>query len=125
MRPSPWSLTLLMLVLGVSLAYFARQPGMVTPPTTYISAGALILGGVVLAVHRPVGLRVALIAALLTVALSLASFVVRRELVPTPPITLLMGLLVTARVLLARSIEKRDRERRGSAPANVPGDDPL
>lgn len=114
-----------MLVLGVSLAYFARQPGMVTPPATYVSAGALILGAAVLAVHRPVGLKVALIAALLTVSLSVASFVVRRELVPTPPITLLMGLLVTARVLLARSIENRDRERRRSIPSNFSGDDPL
>jgi hypothetical protein len=79
----------------------------------------------VLAVHRPVGLRVALVAALLPIVLSLASFVVRRELVPTPPITLLMGLLVTARVLLARSIENRDRERRSSASSHVPGDEPL
>jgi FtsH-binding integral membrane protein len=124
MRPSPWSLSLLMLILGVSLAYFARQSGIATPPATYISAGALIVGGVVLVVHRPVGLRVALIAALLTVALSLASFVMRRELVPTPPITLLMGLLVTARVLLARSIENRNRERRDLT-STSPTDEPL
>lgn len=124
MRPSPWSLSLLMLLLGVSIAYFARQPGVVTPPATYITAGALIVGGVVLAVHRPWGLRVALVAALLTVVLSLASFAVRRELVSTPPITLLMGLLVTARVLLARSIEKRDRERHRAAATTFPGDEP-
>jgi uncharacterized membrane protein (UPF0136 family) len=124
MRPSPWSLSLLMLILGVSLAYFARQSGIATPPATYISAGALIVGGVVLAVHRPLGLRLALIAALLTVVLSLASFVMRRELVPTPPITLLMGLLVTARVLLARSIENRNRERRDLT-STSPTDEPL
>jgi hypothetical protein len=130
MRPSPWSLSLLMLVLGVSLAYFGRQSGQVTPPATYVTAGALIVGSVVLAVHRPLGLRVALIAALLPIVFSVASFVVHRDLVPTPQATLLLGLLVTVRVLLARSFEKRDREKRDreqrSSPSSAfPGNEPL
>jgi uncharacterized membrane protein (UPF0136 family) len=119
-----------MLVLGVSLAYFGRQSSTVTHSATYVTAGALIVGSIVLAVHRPLGLRMALIAALLPLIFSVASFVVHRDLVPTPQATLLLGLLVTARVLLARSFEKRDhekrdRERHGSPSSVFPGDEPL
>ena len=100
-----------MIVLGVSLGYFARQSGFHAPPTTWVVSGALIGAGLLVLVRRPFATWIALGAGLLTVAVSLASFPAHRELVPTPPITALMGILVTARVLLARSLEARHKQR--------------
>ena len=47
MRASPWSLSLLMVILGVMLFYFARQEELVAhtsiPLPTYLSSAALLL----------------------------------------------------------------------------------
>ena len=111
MRASPWSLALLMIVLGVSLGYFARQQGFDATPTTYVVAGSLIGAGLLTLLSRPFAMWLALAAGLLTIGASVASYPLHRDLVPTPPITALMGLLVTARVLLARGLERRARDR--------------
>src|SRR5262245_24162464 len=109
MRSSPWSLAVLMLFLGVVLVYFGRQAGPV-PPTTWVAGGALVGGGLLVLARVKHAYWAALGAGIVVLGLSVASFVVRRELVPTPIVTVAMGLLVIARVFLARSLERRERE---------------
>lgn len=110
MQASPRSLALLMVLLGIMLIYFSRQSGAVPAPT-YIAAGALCGAGAFLFSQRPIAYWVALGAGLLTFSLAILSALLRRDLVPTPIITGVMGLLVTMRVLLARTFERRLRER--------------
>ena len=113
MRSSPWSLGLLLAVMGVSLIYFSRQPATVQPvmPTTYAVSVVLIVTGLLQFLKRPVMYWFALGAGLLTIAVSGVSFLLRKELVPTPIVTALIGLLVTFRVLLAQSFERREAAR--------------
>ncbi len=107
MRPSPWSIGIVMLAVGAGSVAFAGTHGV--PPTAASIAAAAVLcaGGVAMLVRRRWSFWVALGAALATVALAVVNFVFRREPpigLPLPSIvTLVIGLYLTLRILLAKS----------------------
>lgn len=123
-RPTNWSLSLLLIVLGCSLIAFPQQRADALLATTAIAAAALVGSGLLLFIRRPFTFWVALAAGLLTILLAGASPLLNRQLVPMPWLTAVIGVLVTLRVLLAQSLERRTRERQLASGSDEDAPDP-
>ena len=103
MRPSPWTVGLLMvLVGGMGLSGFG-QPHVLTP-AAYVIAGVLLVGGVTMFLRRPFAFWVAIAAALLLTASGLAAFLHHPQLsMPIHPgISVVVGLYLCLRAVIAR-----------------------
>ena len=111
MRSANWSLAVLLLVFGASLVYFHPQSAEPLPIATYPVAGALVASGVLVLTGRLFALTAALVSGVLTMAVALAALLTKRPLVAMPAITLLIGAMVTLRMLLARSMARSAHER--------------
>ena len=123
MRPSHWSLSVLLIVLGCSLVAFPAQRAQALAPTTFLVSGSLVLAGLALFLRRPFTFWLAIGAGLLAVLMAVVSLVMRRELVPVPWLTLAVGLVVTLRVLLAQSMDRNMRQRMADAAAEQDEED--
>jgi len=110
MRSANWSLAVLLVVFGASLLYFSPQPARTLPIATFGVSGALVGSGVLVLTGRLFAFTAALVSGILTLAVALAALLLKRPLVPMPTITLVIGALVTLRMLLARSQAKHALE---------------
>ena len=124
MRMSQWTLAILLCLFGIMLIYFSRQGDSPPHPLTYICGGLLILAGAAVFLRRSFAYYLALGAGLFTLGVALGSFVVKQELVPTPPVTAVMGLLVSVRVVVSRSFERREERRAAERAARTEGREP-
>lgn len=105
MRPSPWSIGVVMIVLGAGSVVFAGTHGVSPTASSVAAAAALSIGGVALLLRRPLSFWIALAAALVTIGFAAASFLIHREVgLPLPPIvSLVLGIYIFVRVLLVKS----------------------
>jgi len=118
--PSPWSIGLFMLALAV--IGLMPPAGQQRPDTlAAIESAVLATGGVALLLRRPGGLFIALAAGVIAAGFGVAGFVLERNvgLPPHPAISLVAGLYVVVRVLIARTLLRKPPP----AEAPPPGDD--
>jgi hypothetical protein len=96
---------MIMIVLAGGSLLYANSQGVHPGVTAFIAALALSAGGAALFVRRPISFWVALGGTLTNVGLAIASFALHRPLgLPLPPIlSLVFGLYICFRLLLARS----------------------
>jgi hypothetical protein len=123
MRPSPWSIGFVMIVLGGATLLYANSQGIRPTAVGAIVAGALALAGFWLMLRRQGAFAAALIAGGLTAATGVAGFILHHPVgLPLPPIvSLVAGLYVCLRVLIARPGLAPDR-RRAESEAEPPPD---
>jgi hypothetical protein len=112
MRPSPWSIGFVMIVLGGATLLYANSQGIRPTAVGGIVAGVLAVAGFWLMLRRQGAFAAAMIAGGLTAATGVAGFILHHPVgLPLPPIvSLVAGLYVCLRVLIARpalSNEKR------------------
>ncbi|MSP61756.1 MAG: hypothetical protein EXR72_15760 [Myxococcales bacterium] len=108
MRPSLWSIGLFMIVLGGVSLGVAQSHGISPTASSGIAAAGLAIGGLTLILGRPWSVWFALGGGAITVGFALASFILKREVgLPLPPIiSLVAGLYVCVRIVMARSALK-------------------
>lgn len=120
MRPSPWSIGFVMIVLGGVSLLVARSHGISPTATGIAVAASLAVAGFWLMLRWKGAFYAAMAAAGFTSATGVAGFLAHREVgLPLPPIvSVVAGLYVFLRVLIARSGLTRDRVR--AEPAEAP-----
>ena len=103
MRPSPWSVGLIMILMGgIGVSGFGQ--GAPLSPAAYAVSGALVVGGAAMFLRRPFSFYVAITAALLLSASGLAAMLHHPELVlPVhPAISVVVGFYLCLRAVIAR-----------------------
>jgi hypothetical protein len=110
-RPSPWSIGFVMIVLGGASILFASSHGVRPTATGLAVAGMLGVGGFWVMLRWRGAFFGAMAAAGFTAATGVAGFISHREVgLPLPPIvSLVAGLYIALRVLIARPALAPDR----------------
>src|SRR5690349_21467179 len=111
MRPSPWSIGFVMIVLGGATLLYANGQGIRPTAVGGIVAGVLAVAGFWLMLRRRGSFAAAMIAGGLLSATGVAGFIEHRAVgLPLPPIvSLVAGLYICLRVLIARPAITPDR----------------
>lgn len=105
MRASPWSIAIVMLLLGVAALGFPIHHGVRPSAAAIVVALALLIGGGALFTRRREAFFIAIGGAIVTTGCAVIGLFTRQELgLPMPPlVSIVLGLYVCFRIVAARS----------------------